>query len=523
MTSRAVVLPSSGRSRFRALLCNIPFLTMAALFGAIVGCGSGGSGSTPPTNGTPPTNLVYAQTTISTTVGQAISADTPTVAGAVTSYSVNPTLPAGLSLSASSGVISGTPTSVTAIATYTITAANAAGSTTATVQIVVTAVPPSNLMYPQSSITAAVGQAIATDIPSVTGTVTSYSANPALPSGLSLNASNGAISGTPTSVTAVATYTITAANAAGTTSATVQIVVNAAPPTNLTYPQTSIAATVGQAIAADIPSVTGTVTSYSVSPTLPAGLSLSASNGTILGTPTAVTPQTIYTITAANAVGTATATVQIAVNAAPPSTLTYPQTSITATVGQAIAIDTPSVTGTVTSYSISPTLPAGLNISGSTGTISGTPTSVTAQATYTVTAANSAGSTTATVQIVVNAALPSNLTYPQTSIVATVGQAIVADTPSVTGTVTSYSVSPALPAGLNISGSTGTVSGTPTSVTAQANYTITATNSAAVHRHRTDRSERCRAVQLGVSAILDYRGRWPRDRRRYPQRDRHGK
>jgi predicted small lipoprotein YifL len=89
MISGAVALPSSGRSRFRGLLCNITFLALAALFGAIAGCGSGGgSGSTPSTNGTPPTNLVYPQTTISATVGQAIAADTPGIAGSVTTYSV---------------------------------------------------------------------------------------------------------------------------------------------------------------------------------------------------------------------------------------------------------------------------------------------------------------------------------------------------------------------------------------------------------------------------------------------------
>jgi len=453
---------------------------MVALFVAIVGCGSSSSGSTPPSNGTSPANLVYPQTTISTTVGQAISADTPTVAGSVTTYSVSPGLPAGLSLSASTGAITGTPTTATAQTIYTITAANSGGATTATVQIVVNAAtpPPSNLVYPQTSITATVGQAIVTDNPSVTGTVTSYSVNPTLPPGLRLSTSSGAISGTPTSVAALAAYTITAANTAGTTTAALQIVVNAAPPINLVYPRTSIAATVGQAIVADIPSATGTITSYSINPALPAGLSFSASNGAISGVPTSVIALAAYTITAANAAGTTTATVQIVVNAAPPINLVYPQTSIAATVGQAIVADTPRVTGTVTNYSVSPALPAGLNISGSTGAISGNPTSVTALAAYTVTAANSAGTTTTTVQIVVNAAPPSNLTYPQTSITAAVGQAIVADTPNVIGTVTTYSISPTLPAGLNLSASTGAITGTPTAVTAQATYTITAANSA---------------------------------------------
>jgi hypothetical protein len=40
----------------------------------------------------------------------------------------------------------------------------------------------------------------------------------------------------------------------------------------------------------------------------------------------------------------------------------------------------------------------------------------------------------------------------------------------------SYVVSPALPAGLTLNSSTGVISGTPTTLTATSNYTITATN-----------------------------------------------
>ncbi len=71
-------------------------------------------------------------------------------------------------------------------------------------------------------------------------------------------------------------------------------------------------------------------------------------------------------------------------------------------VTQTIATDTPTVTGTVSSYSVSPMLPAGLSLNTSTGAISGTATAVAAAATYTITATNSTGSTTATVQITVN-------------------------------------------------------------------------------------------------------------------------
>ena len=375
---------------------NAAVAVLASFVTVLAGCGGGGP-KTPA-----PTNLTYPQAAITATVGQAIATDSPTVTGTVTSYSVSPALPAGLSFSTSTGAISGTPTAVSTQASYTVTATNGSGSTTAVVQIIVNPPVPTNLAYPQSSITGTVGQAIATDTPTVTGTVTSYSVSPVLPAGLSLSTSTGAISGTPTAVSAQASYTVTATNVTGSTTAAVQITVNPAPPTNLAYPQTTITAMTGQTIATDTPTVTGTVASYSVSPSLPAGLSLSTSTGAISGTPTAVSAQATYTVTATNVSGSTTAAVQITVNLAPPTNLVYPQNTITTMVTQTIATDTPTVTGTVTSYSVSPALPAGLNLSTSTGAISGTATTVTAAASYTVTAANSAGSTTATVQITVN-------------------------------------------------------------------------------------------------------------------------
>lgn len=71
------------------------------------------------------------------TAGSAITALNPTVTGSVSSYSVNPALPAGLALNTTSGVISGTPTAPVASADYVVTATNAGGSTTFNLQIAV--------------------------------------------------------------------------------------------------------------------------------------------------------------------------------------------------------------------------------------------------------------------------------------------------------------------------------------------------------------------------------------------------
>jgi hypothetical protein len=85
----------------------------------------------------------------------------------------------------------------------------------------------------------------------------------------------------------------------------------------------------------------------------------------------------------------------------PPSGLSYTPSSVSGVVGTAITNMVPVVTGTVTNYSVSPPLPAGLSISPTTGLISGTPTAVAASASYTVTASNAGGSTTASVTIAV--------------------------------------------------------------------------------------------------------------------------
>jgi hypothetical protein len=137
------------------------------------GTGSGASrmiGLTDVRVSSAPSNLSYSPATISGTVGTAISNLTPTVTGTVTSYAISPALPAGLTISASTGVISGTPSAVTASATYTVTAANAGGSTTTTVTVVVAKGTPAITLAPTASAITA-GQALSNSIISG-GTVT---------------------------------------------------------------------------------------------------------------------------------------------------------------------------------------------------------------------------------------------------------------------------------------------------------------------------------------------------------------
>ena len=172
--------------------------------------------------------------------------------------------------------------------------------------------------------------------------------------------------------------------------------------------------TKGVAIPANQPTSSGgAVTSFSVAPVLPAGLSLSTSTGTISGTPMTVTPTASYIVTASNSGGSITATLIITVNDQAPAGLQYTTSVAVYTLEKQIPVNSPQSTGgAVASYSVSPTLPAGLSLDPSSGQITGVPTAVTAMASYTVTATNPSGNTTVALTITVMAPPPSAQLIP---------------------------------------------------------------------------------------------------------------
>ena len=139
-------------------------------------------------------------------------------------------LPAGLTLSTSTGVISGTPTAVTATASYTVTASNSARQHHGVSDHHGEYRGPGGPVLHSGHGGLHRGTPITANSPTSTGgPVASYSVSPALPAGLTLSATTGIISGTPTAVAATANYTVTASNSAGSTTATLTITVNAAP------------------------------------------------------------------------------------------------------------------------------------------------------------------------------------------------------------------------------------------------------------------------------------------------------
>lgn len=255
--------------------------------------------------------------------GTAITTKTPTnTGGAATSWSINKSLATGLSFSTSTGVISGTPTATKAADTYTITATNAGGTNSTNISMTVNAplaVPA--FTYSPSSNTYVTGTAITNKTPiSTGGTIASYSINRALPTGLFFNTGSGLISGTPTATSANTAYVITGTNASGSSTFTINLTVNApvALPPLIIYSPSSNVFTYGTTITNLLPVNTGgAAVSFSISPSLPAGISFNTTTGLISGTPTTPHAVTNYTVTATNSGGSEQFVISITVQKAP--------------------------------------------------------------------------------------------------------------------------------------------------------------------------------------------------------------
>lgn len=147
-------------------------------------------------------------------------------------------LPTWATLNTLTCVISGTPTATQSATTYTINATNVSGtSADATVALTVAApAAPSSLSYSAPTaiyvyndqgigVYSAALTSSVTNTPAITGYVqpNGYSVVPALPTGLSIDANTGVISGKPSVTTAATNYTVTAVNAGGSTSAVISI------------------------------------------------------------------------------------------------------------------------------------------------------------------------------------------------------------------------------------------------------------------------------------------------------------
>ena len=385
-------------------------------------------------------------------------------------------LPAGLSLNTSNGQITGTP-SAGGTYTFAIRAFDADanyGSRNYTVTIGANSLTLTPSTLPNTTVGSSYSQTVTAS--GGTGGPYTYSiASGSLPTGLSLNTSSGAITGTA-STAGTYNFTINAvdgSNNYGNQAYTVNVGSNSLTVNPASLPNGTQAVAYSQTVTA-----TGGTAPYTYAVTsgaLPTGLSLNTSTGAITGTPSTAGGYT-FTIGATDAVanfGSRNYNVTIA----PPPLNIAPSTLPNGTQGTAYSqtLTTANGTGPYTYAITSGALPTGLSLNTSTGQISGTPS---ASGTYNFTAqstdsTSNTGTRAYTVAIGTNSLTVNPATLPNGTVGTAYSQTITASGGAVPYT---YAVSAGtLPAGLSLNPSTGAITGTPTA-SGPASFTIQATD-----------------------------------------------
>ena len=325
-----------------------------------------------------------------------------------------------------------------------------------------------------------------------TGGVAPYtysSGGGSLPPGLTL-AANGRISGTPTG-SGPYNYTVHVVDSTAGTALTADksYSFTVPGPTLVVSPTTATPGAVGFSYSQQFSTSGGTAPyTYSLdSGSLPPGLGLSSS-GLLSGTPSA---QGTFTFTMKSQDSTTISTggqwfvaptITVVISTAPTITITPPTLPAGAAVASAYSTTITASGGTSPyTFSISAgALPAGLTLS-SSGTLSGTPTaggtfSFTVRATD---ASGAPGPYNGTQPYTLAVAVPT-ITLPATTLAdGTMGQAYSAPLNPASGGTSPYTyavTAGALPPGVALSPSTGTISGTPTAA-GTFNFSVTATDS----------------------------------------------
>ncbi len=435
-----------------------------------------------------PTLNVTTQTLAAGTLGTGYS-QTLAATGGITPYAWSITtgaLPAGLSLNTSTGIISGTPTgNVAGPASFTATVTDSeipAKTASANLSITINAAPLS--VTTTSLVAGVIGTPYRQNLQAVGG-ITPYSwaiTAGSLPTGLTLNAATGAITGTPAGpMVGTISFTTTVTDAeksAMTASANLSISISA-PPLSVTtqsLPGGVMGVAYSQTLAA-----TGGVTPYIwsiMAGSLPPGLTINSS-GQISGTAT-TTGTANFTVKVTDSetptAQSATANLSITVN----TPLQVITSGLSVGVVNTAYADALSAQGGNVPYawSISAgSLPPGLSLASASGQISGTPTQTglfnfTAKVTD---SSNPVQVAAANLSITVSAMLTVTTTSLATGNEgANYNQTVVAS-----GGVPVYSWSitkGSLPAGLNLNSITGQIYGTPTAV-GTSGFTIAVTDS----------------------------------------------
>ncbi|WP_421546572.1 putative Ig domain-containing protein [Pseudomonas sp. QD4] len=331
-------------------------------------------------------------------------------------------LPTGLTLNTSTGVISGTPTANGAY-NFTVTATDANSATgSRSYSGTVGSGPP---VTSTVSATVAANSSANPITLSISGGAASSVAVASAPSHGSATASGTSITYTPTAgYSGADSFTYTATNGSGTSSAANVLITVTAPTINVS-PSTLGAMTINTAFSSSL-SATGGTAPYTYALTagsLPTGLSLNTTTGIISGTPTAAGSYN-FTVTATDANGATGARAYSVAISAPTLVLT-PASLGAGTTGSPYSATFSTSGGTAPyTYSVTGSLPAGMTLNTSSGVLSGTPT---ASGSYnlTITATDANAANTSKAYTLTIAAVP--ITVPASSQILASGQTATVD------------------------------------------------------------------------------------------------
>jgi hypothetical protein len=361
-------------------------------------------------------------------------------------------VPPGMSIDVAGGHFTGTPT-VAGVFPVTVTASNSVGSHSAVVTITIAALKAAPVITSNAAVAGTIGSSVTYKI-TATPAATSFAASN-LPAGFSLNSSTGVISGTP-QVVGSFTVPISATNSGGTGSATLTMVIEAARSERpvITSPA-GVRGVQGESFAY---AITGSNSAGSFQASgLPAGLSFDSVTGVFSGQLVAAGKFAIQ-VEASNEWGTSTALLTLEVQAEPTSAPVITSAAgMTARVGETF-IYAITAANRPTVFAAS-NLPPGLTLNPATGILSGKPTA-TGSHNISVSATNAFGTGSATVRLVVGAAITSLKVTSPAAAAAVVGSPFSFQV-TASGTTQSFTADN-LPPGLTINSSTGAISGTPT-------------------------------------------------------------
>ena len=223
-------------------------------------------------------------------------------------------------------------------------------------------------------------------------------------------------------------------------------------------------------------------TIFKIAPTLPSGLNINSTNGSIIGNTTfsSISNSKTYTVDASYSIGVVSTQLVIGVNFLP--VFSYPfspyiiqENTFTSIIPVYLISNIQNI-----NYSLAPGSPLlsdiSMNLTTSDGLISGIPSIFSIPTTYTIRANN--GGVTYDTNVIISVQTIPTISYPQSVYILTQGIPVnIMPIASINNTNVTYSINSCpLPNGLTFNTSNGNISGTPLLTNTYRQYTITVTN-----------------------------------------------